>query len=179
MPLRPQKNDEYYTPAYAVVPLIKYLKSKNIRVVWCPFDTEWSYFYKVLTAADFIVECSHIQNEQDFLTYEPRIEYDAIVSNPPFSIKDQVIARCYELGKPFALLMSVPTLQGGYRFKYFKTGLELLVFDKRIYFFDDQKAYRSNWFASAYFCHGLLPQSLVFEEIKRNEDNEYVIDSMC
>ena len=30
------KNDEYYTPSYAVYPIIKYLKQGS--TVWCPFD---------------------------------------------------------------------------------------------------------------------------------------------
>ena len=38
------KNDEFYTPLYAVKPIFKYLKPKS--VIWCPFDTEDSYFVK-------------------------------------------------------------------------------------------------------------------------------------
>lgn len=32
---------------------------------------------------------------------------DAIVTNPPFSIKEKFLGRCYNLGKPFALLLPV------------------------------------------------------------------------
>ena len=31
------KNDEYYTPAYAVYPIMKKLKPNS--KIWCPFDT--------------------------------------------------------------------------------------------------------------------------------------------
>lgn len=36
------KNDELYTPVFAVDPIIKYIpKDKKI---WCPFDKEWSAY---------------------------------------------------------------------------------------------------------------------------------------
>lgn len=40
--LTASKNDELYTPVFAVDPIIKYIpKDKKI---WCPFDKEWSAF---------------------------------------------------------------------------------------------------------------------------------------
>ena len=39
--------DEFYTPRYAVLPIAKHLKPGSM--VWCPFDTEESFFVKVLT----------------------------------------------------------------------------------------------------------------------------------
>lgn len=31
-------NDEFYTPAYAIESIMKYIKPHS--VIWCPFDTE-------------------------------------------------------------------------------------------------------------------------------------------
>ena len=39
-------NDEFYTPVYAIEPLIKYLKPGS--TIWCPFDTEESNFVKIV-----------------------------------------------------------------------------------------------------------------------------------
>lgn len=78
------KADEMYTPFYAVDPIIKYI-DKNIKV-WCPFDKEWSAYVQLLRSNGNEVICSHIENEQDFFTYEPD-DYDIIISNPPFSKK--------------------------------------------------------------------------------------------
>ena len=39
-------NDEFYTPVYAIDPIIKYIKPNSI--IWCPFDTEESNFVKRL-----------------------------------------------------------------------------------------------------------------------------------
>lgn len=40
------KNDEFYTPYYAVKPILKYLKKGT--TIWCPFDTQDSQFVKSL-----------------------------------------------------------------------------------------------------------------------------------
>ena len=93
-------SDECMTPYYAVDPLVKYIpKGKKI---WCPFDKAWSAFVQILKK-DNIVLYSHIDEGQDFFNYQPD-DFDLIISNPPFSVKDQVLERCYTLGKPFALL---------------------------------------------------------------------------
>ena len=53
-----KKQDEYYTPVYAIKPIVKYLKPKSN--IWCPFDTKESNYYKLLTSLGFNVFCSHI-----------------------------------------------------------------------------------------------------------------------
>lgn len=40
------QNDEFYTPEYAIKPILKYLKMPC--TVWCPFDTAESNFVKML-----------------------------------------------------------------------------------------------------------------------------------
>lgn len=80
--------DEQYTPHHAVLPIIKYLP-RNV-VVWCPFDTENSEFVLALKEAGYTVEYSHIFTGQDFFEYEPP-QWDIIVSNPPFSRKQEVV----------------------------------------------------------------------------------------
>lgn len=37
-------NDEFYTPIYAIEPILKYLKP-NAKI-WCPFDTDESLFVR-------------------------------------------------------------------------------------------------------------------------------------
>ena len=43
-----KKQDEYKTRVYAILPLLKYIKSGSI--IWCPFDKEHSEFVKVFIA---------------------------------------------------------------------------------------------------------------------------------
>ena len=40
------KGDECYTPFYAVEPLLEFVPKD--KIIWCPFDEEWSAFYQTL-----------------------------------------------------------------------------------------------------------------------------------
>lgn len=160
-----KESDEVYTPAYAVKPIVKYLPKDS--VIWCPFDTEESEYVKILRENNFTVIATHIDNGQNFFEYEPE-NYDIIVSNPPFSIKDMILKRLYELDKPYAILLPVPALQGQKRFPYIKD-CEALIFDKRINYFKDIKTkeiQKGVSFGSFYLCRWLLPYDLIFEELK-------------
>ena len=76
-------NDEFYTPVYAIEPLLKYIPSNS--KVWCPFDTENSNFVKELRKHGCEVILSHLETGQDFFVYEPE-SYDYIVSNPIYPL---------------------------------------------------------------------------------------------
>lgn len=165
-------SDEVFTPDYAVTPIIKYVKqfankkNKDI-IVWCPFDTEDSEFVNKFIDNDISVIATHIDNGQNFFEYEPDY-YDIIVSNPPFSIKDSILKRLYELDKPFAMLLPIPTLQGQKRFRYIKD-CQALIFDKRINYFKNKNTkeiQKGVSFGSFYLCKNLLPKDLIFEELQ-------------
>lgn len=162
-------SDEYYTPREAVTPLLKYLDrgNKPSYTIWCPFDTQASEFVKVFKEEGHKVIASHIDDGQNFFYYEPDEWYDFIISNPPFSLKDQVLKRLYELNKPYAMLFPLPTLQGQKRFQYLQD-CQALIFDKRINFWKDEqhtKMVKGVAFASIYICRNFLPNDLIFEEL--------------
>lgn len=163
---RSEASNEQYTPFYAVEPITKYIpKDKKI---WCPFDSEWSAFYRTFYSGGWCVQRSSIEDGRDFFQYAPK-EFDVIVSNPPFTRKDEVLKRLYELGKPFAILLPLNSLQGVSRYECFKQGIQLLSFDKRIAFHssDSMEEYRKgSSFATAYFCRDILPRDLIVEELK-------------
>lgn len=95
-----------------------------------------------------------------------------MISNPPFSKKDQVLKRAYDLGKPFALLLPANSIQGKSRYKLFKNGIEMLCFDGRIPFHingDFEHYTRGTAFASAYFCKDILPEKLILRELVEYE----------
>ena len=163
-------SDEVYTPAYAVKPLLKYLNgftNKSNYTIWCPFDTEDSEYVKIFRQEGYNVIATHIDNNQNFFYYEPEEHYDFIISNPPFSIKDDIIKRLYELNKPYAILLPVPSLQGQKRFPYMKD-CQALIFDKRINYYmssDKKQVQKGVSFGSFYLCKDFLPQDLIFEEL--------------
>lgn len=57
-------NDEFYTPKYAIEPILKYINNNSI--IWCPFDTEDSLFVKEFRKNGHNVIATHIKNGQDF-----------------------------------------------------------------------------------------------------------------
>ena len=57
-------NDEFYTPEYAITPILKYIPSGS--KIWCPFDTKESLFVKLLEKHGCEVLNTHILNNQDF-----------------------------------------------------------------------------------------------------------------
>lgn len=159
--------DEVYTPYYAVEPLLKYV-SKD-KIIWMPFDEEWSAFYQLFTENGYKCIRSSLKENKNFFEYEPDEHYDIIISNPPFSKKDEVLDRLYQLNKQFMILLPMNSLQGKNRYKYLSKGIQLLSFDGRVNFHTNNnfKTYKKgNHFASAYFCKDILPKDLILEELK-------------
>lgn len=65
---------------------------------------------------------SHIDDGNNFFEYELEENYDCIIiSNPPFSIKDDILKRLYELNKPYAILLPIPVLQGQKKILLYKS----------------------------------------------------------
>lgn len=62
-------NDEFYTPEYAIKPILKYIKPNSI--IWCPFDTEDSLFVKKFKEAGHKVVATHINTGTDFFDCLP------------------------------------------------------------------------------------------------------------
>lgn len=160
------KNDEFYTPEYAIEPIIKYLKLNSI--IWCPFDTEESNFVKILKNRGHKVVFTHINNGEDF--FNINVECDYVISNPPYSMKGEVLDRLFKLNKPFAMLVGVVGIfESKSRFNMFKDNdFEIMYFDKRISYFKDYKEQKPSLnppFSSVYLCKGILPKQIVFENI--------------
>ena len=157
------KNDEYFTPAYAVYPIMKRLKTG--AAVWCPFDTADSAYVKVFSSHGFHVTYGHILTGQDFfLTDVPECDY--IISNPPYSLKYQVLKRLYDIGKPFAMLINFQGIfDSRERFKLFKENrVEMLWLSPRVnYIGTGGKPIRGVPFQSGYLCSGICESPLEFE----------------
>lgn len=163
--MKNEKNDELYTPEYAIKPLIKYLP-KNIKIWECT-DYGSSNITKVLKENGYEVITTHKDNF-NFLKEKADFEFDMIITNPPYSLKDEFIEKCYEYGKPFCLLLPITALEGIQRNKFWrKYGIDLLVFDKRIEYMN-----KSCYFNTSWFCYNVLPKQLIFEELIKECDTE-------
>jgi hypothetical protein len=154
--------DEWYTPRHAVELILPYVKGK----VWCPFDTNDSYFPRVFRENGIECENTHISTGYDFFEYEPAT-YDCIISNPPYSKRQAVLERLYKLGKPFAMLLNMNGIfDAKSRFELFKVGgVQMFVPNGRIKYFQDEGNIKSSPnFQSIYVCRNLLPKDIVFAD---------------
>lgn len=160
-------NDEFYTPKYAVEPILKYIPTGS--KIWCPFDTLDSLFVKILRDLCFEVVNSHIEYGTDFFTCEVP-ECTHIISNPPYSLKNEVFERLFEIKKPFAMLVGVVGLfESQKRFEMFRDNpFEIMYLNRRVSYFKDyldEKPALNPPFSSVYLCSQMLPQQIVFEQI--------------
>lgn len=164
------KNDEYYTPAYAVKPILKYLKPKSN--IWCPFDKAESEFVKVLRQNEFNVVHTHIETGEDFFSTPPPFNCDYIISNPPYSLKGEVFKRLYELNIPFAMLINFQGIfDHSARFEMFNDNrVEMMWLSPRVnYIKPNQDKATSVPFQSGYLMSGISDKQLIFEKINKGE----------
>ena len=161
-PKRNNSPDNFQTPPYAINPLIPYLKRD--WVIWeCAEDQR--YLSGALKNAGFEVISTGI--DFDFLNGVPDFYFDAIVTNPPYSKKDEFIEKAFSYNKPLALLLPLTALEGKKRQEvYKKYGIQLLIMDKRINFITPSGNGSGSWFATMWLMHGLnLPKDITFADI--------------
>ena len=153
--------DEVYTPSYAVDPIVPYLPKD--KVIWECTDYGASKITTYLRESGYTV-ISTSKAEFDYLVDTPDFDYDIVVTNPPYSLKDKFLERSYELGKPFALLLPITSLEGIKRSRMYDTnGIEVMVLDRRVNFTGGKSG---SWFNTSWFCWQLLPQSLMFKQLE-------------
>jgi len=151
-PLRQGSPNDFQTPPEALAPLYPYLKKE--WMIWeCAAGQ--GKLVRELESKGYSVHGSDILDGCDFLSYSPP-QFDCIITNPPYSIKQKFLGRCYGLGKPFALLLPLTTFETAKRQDLFKRhGLEVVFFDKRINFHTPSGRGSGSWFATAWFTWGL------------------------
>ena len=157
-PMKQGSPDDYQTPPQALRPLLPFLKKD--WTIWEPAAGSGYLADKLEQLGFGVIATDKFYDKEDvawdFLTDKPPY-WDCIITNPPFSKKQQFLQRCYELGTPFALLLPLTTFETAKRQNLFKEhGLEVIFFDKRVNFETPNKiANSSSWFATAWFTWGL------------------------
>lgn len=163
-PMRKGSSDHFQTkdPQISVKPLLEYVpKSKKI---WC-CSSGAGRMVDYIAGQGYSVTGTDIMQGFDFLdTLAETPEFDVIIENPPYSKKDKWLKRCYDLGKPFALLMPITALGEQKRTQmYKKHGIEMLMLPERTDFITPNGKEGGSWFYAAWFCHGIdLPSQIAF-----------------
>lgn len=77
-----------------------------------------------------------------------------IITNPPYSKKDQFLKRTFELNKPFMFLLPLTALEGIERGEMFdKNVIQLLIPNKRFNFKPEKQS--GAWFQTSWFVMGV------------------------
>jgi hypothetical protein len=157
--------DACQTPAYAIDPLLPYLpEGLNI---WEPAAGE-QLLEGALLDSRYHVVSGDILTGQNFFEYEPD-NWDCIVTNPPYSIHFQWLERCYQLGKPFALLLKVDILGTKTAQEMFdRFGIEVIFVNPRISFKMPNKGWDGGGaqFPTAWFTWGLnIGRQMTFAKV--------------
>jgi hypothetical protein len=107
--------DEWYTDEETVKKCFDLLNAKHGSTVLLPFDTEKSAFVRIALERGLVP----IYGIKDFIEGE-QYDCDFICTNPPFSIKNQVIEKCFQYGKKSVLVMPLDVIGGLARRKLFQ-----------------------------------------------------------
>lgn len=168
--MRRNSPDDFQTPPEALDCLLPFVpKSWNI---WEPACGNGNLLGSFLDRGYSAIG-TDVKEGHDFLTMDVPKLADAIITNPPFSIKDQFMARCYEIGLPFALLLPAAVFDSKKRRDLMKkNGVGIIIPDGRINFetpnheenIKNGKKEGGAWFLTMWVTYGLdLPSQIVFE----------------
>lgn len=164
--IKQANTDEWYTTRNSVELIVPYLSRGGYSKILCPFDTAESQYVKVLTERGFDVTYSHIADGVDFFDIDNLTDYDAVVSNPPFSKREAILERLFTSGVPFAMIMNFNGLfDSQKRWRMFKANdFELLIPNGRMHFFNEDCEGNSPNFQSVYVCSGMADKTIEFVE---------------
>lgn len=133
------ERDCFLTPRYATNLLVPYLRNAphQINRVWECAAGSHNMIVNHLQDSGFNVHSSDLQfnssihsQHLNFLTELPDVDFDVVVTNPPFSLKKKFYERCLFLGKPFALL--IPADYSGWVIDALRNGCERITPTRRI-----------------------------------------------
>ncbi len=162
--------DEQYTPQYGVEILLPYIQHLKNKIIWLPFDKSDSQFVKVLNKNGFNIIYSHIENNQNFLKYEP-LKWDVLISNPPYKNKRIYWERALNFKKPFALLLPLNILSDSIinvTMRKREREFQLLIPSKRMRFYNAKTGEVGNQptFKAAYFGVNIFKQQIILADME-------------
>ena len=156
-----KKDDEWYTPRSAFVHIKSYIPKK---VIWEPFCMNANIeSVKYLKDLGYDVVTSNV----DFFKEN---KGEIIITNPPFTKKQEVIKRLLELKKPFIIILPITVLFS----QYFRTimgqqmkHVQIIFPDTKIQFYKlhgkEKDSPNNCSFYSIYVCYKMsLPKDVIF-----------------
>lgn len=165
--------DSCQTPRYAVSPLIPHLL--KFGIIWEPASGEGMLAEAICRKSHKdVIESDLVTTGHNFFTSSPGFDstWDCIVTNPPYSIKPQWLARCYQLGKPFALLVPVEFISTVGALVYMlHYGYEIMLLSDRVNFKMPEKGFNGggSQFPVLWLCWNILPEKIMIGDISQEK----------
>lgn len=145
------EGDIYYTPSRYIKPLFQIIDKSNL--IFDPASGAGNIINPFLEEGYRAIG-SDITEGKDFLsTLFPLPEFDIIVTNPPFSKKNEFLKRALEIGKPFCFYLPSSSIETRERIELItQNNLQIISFGERTSFIkingqvDDRPASECFWF---------------------------------
>lgn len=150
-------SDHFQTPPDAIEVLLPHLSPK--WTIWEPACGKGN-LVRAFSENGYKVIGSDINgvDKHDFLSDRPP-KFHVIVTNPPFTLKDQFLARCYELQRPFALLLPLTVFDSIERRNLLRdNGAVMIVPNGRYSFETPSGKGSSSWFMTAWITWNLVSE---------------------
>jgi len=160
--LKKYKLDDYTTPLYVWKMLLDYLDLGKNTIIYEPFynDSKSKTYLGKLGYNNVIHE-----NENFFENYD-KYEYDIILSNPPYSIKQNILKVLHQLDKPFVLIVPTAIISKLYVKNIFGDDIDKIQYiipNRRLQFEVDGYNQKRCCFDTLFMCYKLeLQRDIVY-----------------
>jgi len=145
------ESDNYETPAWAIEELVGKLKLHPEDRIWSPFRGDTGNNVKFMKKLGLNIS----ENDSvDFFDYEPE-NWQLLIDNPPFSIKNKIVRRALSFNKPVILILPLLCSRNKWvkeLMREYNATLTLAMPSRRINF--EVKGKPTFWatFETAWFC---------------------------
>jgi len=145
-------DDGYNTPHHCFEDIIDFIPNREKLVVYEPFILNNNYSTSKASLLSLSFKKVIGETTYDFFEMYNKLDYDIIISNPPFSIKQKIFKIIKEINKPFILIVPVSIITKKYFMDNFKDDFQIIIPKKRIQFIKDDVQLDRCWFDCVYIC---------------------------
>ena len=148
-----ESKDHVATPRWVVECIYKLINIERYTSIWFPFNNYDSEFKLKADELKLQYKATHKFDDlgNDFFITEPPVGCDLMISNPPFSLQNEIIERSFrlvDLGKikSFALLLPLSTLETPTRANLYEKWIDklsIIIFKKRIKFLGKKTSFNT------------------------------------
>ena len=146
-------DDAYNTPHHCFEDIIDFIPNREKLVVYEPFILNNKYSTSKASLLSMGFKKVIAETDWDFFEMYNKLEYDIIISNPPFSIKQKIFKLLKQIDKPFILIVPVSIITKKYFMDNFKDDFQIIIPKKRIQFIKDSVQLDRCWFDCCYIAY--------------------------